>query len=97
MLKINQSISITGQSYIKTQIESSIETQMETQMETPIETPTENNNTTEQIIAYMNASIPDHGDININKSIQNKELFSKHKQTVLDDFAEFETYVYSLS
>ena len=93
MLKINQSISITGQSYIKT----STETSIEAQMETSVETPPENNNTAEQIIAYMNASIPDHGDININKSIQNKELFSKHKQAVLDDFAEFETYVYSLS
>ena len=62
-----------------------------------IESTTKDNSSTEQIIAYMNASIPDHGDININKSIQNKELFSKHKQAVLDDFAEFETYVYSLS
>lgn len=58
---------------------------------------TENSNTSEHIIAYMNASIPENGDININKSIQNKELFTKHKKDVLDDFTEFETYVYSLS
>lgn len=45
----------------------------------------------------MNASIPEHGDININKSIQDKELFNLNKKDVLKDFSEFENYVYSLT
>lgn len=51
----------------------------------------------EKIVAYMNASIPENGDININKSIQDKDLFSKNKKDILKDFSEFENYVYSLT
>lgn len=51
----------------------------------------------EKIIAYMNASIPENGDININKSIQDKELFNQNKKDVLKDFSEFENHVYSLT
>lgn len=54
------------------------------------------NGQTEKIIAYMNVSIPENGDININKSIQDKELFNNNKKDVLKDFSEFENYVYSL-
>lgn len=56
-----------------------------------------NNGQSEKIVAYMNASIPEHGDININKSIQDKELFNLNKKDVLKDFSEFENYVYSLT
>lgn len=52
---------------------------------------------TEKVVAYMNASIPENGDININKSIQDKALFSANKKDVLKDFSEFENYVYNLA
>ena len=54
----------------------------------------ENGNTVSKIVAYMNATIPENGDLNINKSIQNRELFDSNKDDVLADFAEFESYVY---
>lgn len=47
-------------------------------------------------VAYANASVSKDGDVSINKSIQDSELFKANKQSVLADFAEFETYVYSL-
>ena len=51
----------------------------------------------EKVVAYMNASIPENGDININKSIQDKSLFNANKKDVLKDFSEFENYVYNLA
>lgn len=50
----------------------------------------------EEQVAYMNASIPVGGAPNINRAIQNVELFSTNKEEVLKDFAAFDTYVYSL-
>lgn len=45
----------------------------------------------------MNANIQE-GDsvVNINKSIQNRDLFSVNKDTVLADFKSFEDTVYDI-
>lgn len=47
-------------------------------------------------VAYANASVSKNGDVSINKSIQDGEAFKANKESVLKDFTEFETYVYSL-
>ena len=47
-------------------------------------------------VAYMNATVSDNGEININRSIQNKELFETNKDSVTADFTEFDEYAYSL-
>lgn len=47
-------------------------------------------------VAYMNATISDNGEININRSIQNKELFETNKDAVTADFTEFDEYAYYL-
>lgn len=47
-------------------------------------------------VAYMNATISDNGEININRSIQNKELFETNKDAITADFTEFDEYAYSL-
>lgn len=52
-------------------------------------------NSENKIIAYMNANISDSGNVNINKTIQDKELFEANKTSVLQDFSDFETLVYS--
>ena len=57
---------------------------------------TENGTTVKKQVAYMNASMSEGGNVNINKSIQDTELFTANKETVLADFTEFETYVYGL-
>lgn len=58
---------------------------------------TENGNKVTKQVAYMNASIPEEGNLSINKSIQDKQLFETNKESVLADFSEFETYVYGLA
>lgn len=57
----------------------------------------ENGTKAQKNIAYMNANIPKDGDFSINKSIQERELFNKNTDKVLNDFNEFEKYVYELS
>ena len=57
---------------------------------------TENGTTVKKQVAYMNASVSEGGNVNINKSIQDTALFIANKETVLADFTEFETYVYGL-
>lgn len=47
-------------------------------------------------VAYLNASVNKDGNVNINKSIQDSELFKANKQAVLNDFTEFETFVYGI-
>lgn len=50
----------------------------------------------EKQVAYMNATIPVSGTPNIGRSIQDVELFNVNKDEVLEDFAAFDEYVYSL-
>lgn len=57
---------------------------------------TENDSTVKKQVAYMNASVSENGNVNINKSIQDVTLFNENKDAVLADFAEFENYVYGL-
>ena len=57
---------------------------------------TENNSTVKKQVAYMNASVSENGNVNINKSIQDITLFNENKEAVLADFTEFENYVYGL-
>lgn len=57
---------------------------------------TENDSTVKKQVAYMNASISENGNVNINKSIQDITLFTANKEVVLADFVEFENYVYGL-
>lgn len=56
----------------------------------------ENGITIKKQVAYMNASVSEGGNVNINKSIQDTTLFTANKDAVLADFTEFETYVYGL-
>ena len=44
-------------------------------------------------VVYFNAQIQSDGKYNINKSIQNVELYNANKVTVKADYEEFETYV----
>lgn len=57
---------------------------------------TENDSTVKKQVAYMNASVSENGNVNINKSIQDITLFNENKDAVLTDFTEFENYVYGL-
>ena len=57
---------------------------------------TENDSTLKKQVAYMNASVSENGNVNINKSIQDSEAFKTNKEAVLKDFTEFETYVYGI-
>ena len=57
---------------------------------------TENDSTVKKQVAYMNASVSENGNVNINKSIQDVALFNANKEAVLADFTEFENYVYGL-
>lgn len=57
---------------------------------------TENDSTLKKQVAYMNASVSENGNVNINKSIQDITLFNENKEAILADFAEFEDYVYGL-
>ena len=56
----------------------------------------ENDSTIKKQVAYMNASVSENGNVNINKSIQDIALFNENKEAVLADFTEFENYVYGL-
>ncbi len=53
-----------------------------------------NNGEKDVIAAYINASIGNDGNISINKSINDKEIFHSKEEEILKDFNEFETYVY---
>ena len=44
-------------------------------------------------VASLSATI-NGSDINITKTISNKEAFDAHKEEVQKDFADFENYVY---
>lgn len=50
----------------------------------------------EEQVAFMNANIPVSGTPNINRAIQNVELFKGNKDEVLKDFDAFDEYVYGL-
>ena len=50
----------------------------------------------EEQVAFMNANIPVSGTPNINRAIQNVELFKGNKDEVLKDFEAFDEYVYGL-
>ena len=47
------------------------------------------------IVASMYASISEDGNININKTITNKEVYNRHKEEVQKDLLDFENFVYS--
>lgn len=47
------------------------------------------------IVASMYASISEDGNININKTITNKEVYNRHKEEVQKDLQDFENFVYS--
>ena len=47
------------------------------------------------IVASMYASISEDGNININKTITNKEVYNRHKEEVQKDLRDFEIFVYS--
>ncbi len=44
-------------------------------------------------VVYFNAQIQADGKYNINKSIQNVELYNTNKDAVKANYEEFETYV----
>lgn len=45
------------------------------------------------VVMYMNATITSNGDVNINQSIRNKELYIANQETVDTDYAEFKKSV----
>ena len=49
-----------------------------------------------QLVVYMNASLSTDGTSseNINKNIQNQELYSNNKETVRKDMRDFEDLVF---
>lgn len=46
-------------------------------------------------VASISATI-NNGNINITKTISNKEMFNTYKDEVQKDFSDFEAYVYNL-
>lgn len=50
----------------------------------------------EEQVAFMNATIPAVGTPNIGRAIQNVELFNANKDKIMQDFSEFDEYIYSL-
>lgn len=61
-----------------------------------VETTTEDGQKIQKQVAYMNASIPEDGEINVNKSILDKNLFKENRESVYADFEQFENIVYNL-
>ena len=45
------------------------------------------------VVMYMNATINSNGDVNINQSIRNKELYIANQDVVDADYAEFKEAV----
>ena len=45
------------------------------------------------VVMYMNATINSNGDVNINQSIRNKELYIANHETVDTDYIEFKKSV----
>ena len=45
------------------------------------------------VVMYMNATINSNGDVNINQSIRNKELYIANQDVVDADYTEFKTSV----
>ena len=45
------------------------------------------------VVMYMNATINVNGDVNINQSIRNKELYITNQEEVDTDFVEFKKSV----
>ena len=45
------------------------------------------------VVMYMNATINSNGDVNINQSIRNKELYIANQETVDIDYIEFKKSV----
>ena len=45
------------------------------------------------VVMYMNATINLNGDVNINQSIRNKELYISNQDVVDADYTEFKTSV----
>lgn len=50
-----------------------------------------------QVVVYMSASLSTDGTTqeNINKSVQNQELYSKNKEAIRKDMRDFEDLVYA--
>lgn len=50
-----------------------------------------------QVVVYMSASLSTDGSTqeNINKSVQNQELYSKNKVAIRKDMRDFEDLVYA--
>lgn len=47
------------------------------------------------VVMYMNATINSNGDVNINQSIRNKELYIANQETVDTDYSGFKESVMS--
>lgn len=45
------------------------------------------------VVMYMNATINSSGDVNINQSIRNKELYVANQEVVDADYVEFKASV----
>lgn len=45
------------------------------------------------VVMYMNATINSSGDVNINQSIRNKELYVANQEVVDADYAEFKASI----
>ena len=45
------------------------------------------------VVMYMNATVSSNGDVNINQSIRNKELYIANQELVDADYVEFKKSV----
>ena len=45
------------------------------------------------VVMYMNATVNSNGDVNINQSIRNKELYIANQEVVDADYVEFKRSV----
>lgn len=45
---------------------------------------------TEQVVVYMNATVPEEGTVTISKTIQNKTLYDVNKTACRKDMDDFE-------
>ena len=45
------------------------------------------------VVMYMNATVSSNGDVNINQSIRNKELYIANQELVDADYVEFKRSV----
>lgn len=55
-----------------------------------------NSGDVDMVVASMSASIHEDGNVNINKTIVNRDLYNANKEIVRSDMEAFEVFVYDM-